>query len=121
MKYKILIIIIAVIFAAGIAGSALVMLSPPKNTVRVISGGRVTRTIDLSASPDGTFDVEYQGHVNTVEISDHRVRVKDADCPDRTCVRMGWLSSASMPIVCLPHQLVIEFAEGSDGIDAVTR
>ncbi|MBQ2093605.1 MAG: NusG domain II-containing protein, partial [Ruminococcus sp.] len=47
---------------------------------------------------------------------------KEAECPDKTCVNMGWLSSASMPIVCLPNHLVIEFAAGyEDGVDAVAR
>ena len=77
-------------------------------------------TADLKLTEDTVFDVAYQGHVNTVEIKDHKIHVKDADCPDQTCVKMGWLSSSSMPIVCLPHKMVIEFTDGSD-VDAVTR
>ncbi|MER2149274.1 MAG: NusG domain II-containing protein, partial [Ruminococcus sp.] len=46
----------------------------------------------------------------------------EADCPDKTCVRMGWLNRAAMPVVCLPHHLVIEFADGSEGgVDAVAE
>lgn len=121
MKYKVMIIIIAVIFAAGAVGTFFALNSPARGTVRVISGGKVIETIDLISSDDRSFDVEYDGHKNTVEIRDHRVRVSSADCPDHTCVHMGWLSSSSMPIVCLPHQLVIEYTDSSDGIDAVTR
>lgn len=116
-----MIIIIAVIFAAGAVGTVLALSSPARGTVRVISGGKVIETVDLISSDDRSFDIEYQGHTNTVEIQDHRIRVSSADCPDQTCVRMGWLSSSSMPIVCLPHKLVIEYADSSDGIDAVTR
>ena len=116
-----MLIIIAVIFAAGAAGTVFALNSPARGTVRVISAGKVIETIDLTSSGDRSFDIEYGGHTNTVEIRDHRVRVSSADCPDQTCVRMGWLSSSSMPIVCLPHQLVIEYADSSDGIDAVTR
>ena len=66
------------------------------------------------------FDVEYEGHVNRIEIRDHRIRVLEADCPDQVCVRAGWLDSAA-PIVCLPHRLVIQAAEKEEELDAVAR
>ena len=121
MKQKIVGIIIAVIFLAGIIGSALVLTAPEKNTVRILSGGEVLYTIDLSTSDDRVIEIASDNGHNTVEIQDHRIRVTDADCPDKTCVHMGWLSSSAMPIVCLPHQLVIEFADSTGGVDAVTR
>ena len=120
MKYKILIIIILLIFAAGVAGTVFALTASPLNTVRVVSDGKVIYTADLSTAPDTMFDVNIDGHVNTVEIQDGRIRVISADCPDQTCVRLGWLSSPAAPIVCLPHHLVIEFVGDSD-IDAVTR
>lgn len=121
MKYKIVGIIIAVIFALGVAGSILVLTAPEKNTVRIVSDGEVLYTVDLSTSEDRIIEIPYGDHINTVEIKDHQIRVVSADCPDKTCVRMGRLSSAAMPIVCLPHHLVIEFTDDTDGPDAVTR
>ena len=121
MKTKVFIVIIILIFLIGIVGSVLVWTAPAKSQVRVVSDGEVIYTADLDVTEDTTFDVAYEGHVNTVEIRDHRIRVASADCPDQTCVRMGWLRSASMPIVCLPHKLVIEFTDENDEIDAVTR
>lgn len=121
MKNKVFIIIIAAILTAGIVGSIFVLTSQPKSSVRIISDGRTVYSADLGTAEDTTFDVTYQGHVNTVEIRDHRIRVSAADCPDQTCVNMGWLKSSSMPIVCLPHHLVIEFTDSADGIDATAR
>lgn len=121
MKYKIIGGIIAVIFLIGIVFSVLVLTAPEKDTVRIVSGGKVLYTFDLSTAEDATLVIGESGQQNTVEIRDHRIRVKDADCPDKTCVNMGWLSSSAMPIVCLPHHLVIEFTDDSGGIDAVTR
>ena len=53
--------------------------------------------------------------MNTVEIKDHMIHVSDADCPDRICVDTGWIGGdrKSVPIVCLPNQLVIEFEKSS--------
>ena len=114
-------IIIAVIFLFGVIGSVLVLSASPTSSVRIICDGEVIRTVDLLTAPDEIFVLDYQGHTNTIEIRDRKIRVRDADCPDRTCVSMGWLSSSSMPIVCLPHHLVIEFIGETDALDAVTR
>lgn len=121
MKYKIIGGIIAAVLLIGVIGSVIVMTAKPKNTVRIVSDGEVLYTIDLSTAEDTTLTIERGGHQNIVEISDRQIRVRDADCPDKTCVRMGWLSSSSMPIVCLPHKLVIEFTDDTGDVDALTR
>ena len=120
MKYKILILICALIFLIGLIGSVFTLIGSKENTVEIYSDGELIRVVDLSREPDCVFDVEYQGNTNTVEIKDGKIRVKDAGCPDKTCARMGWLSSSAMPIVCLPNRLVIAFSSDNGGVDAVT-
>lgn len=117
-KTKIFIIIIAVIFAAALAGSLLIFRTPRGNTVNIKSGGKIIYTIDLSEAEDCEFDIEYNGGVNTVEIKDHMIHVKEADCPDGICIKTGWIGgqTGAAPIVCLPNRLVIEPAvDTSDG------
>ena len=121
MKNKAFLIVIIVILFIGITGSVLVLTSPQKSRVRVLSDQQEVYAADLNTAEDTTFDVSFEGHVNTIEVRDHQIRVLSADCPDQTCVHMGWLKSASMPIVCLPHKLVVEFTDDSNEIDAVTR
>jgi hypothetical protein len=121
MKVKIIGGIIAAVFLIGAVGSILVMTSKPKNTVRIVSDSEVLYTIDLSTAEDDTFVIEKNGQHNTVEIKDHMIRVSEADCPDKTCVKSGWLSSSAMPIVCLPNRLVIEFSDEESEVDALAR
>ena len=121
MKNKALIIIIIVIFLLGVGGSVFVMFSGSKNTVNIISDGKIVESVDLSSSPDREIVVEYEGRTNTVEIKDGKIRVIDAECPDHTCMRMGTLESAALPIVCLPNHLVITFADDDSAVDAVSR
>lgn len=118
MKYKILIAIAAVIFVLGAVGSVIVLNAPPKDTVVIKSNDKILYTIDLKTAENKTFDIKCGGGVNTVEIKDGRIRVKDADCPDKVCVKTGWLSSSAIPIVCLPNYLVIEFKDDAE-VDAV--
>lgn len=120
MKNKVLIIIAAAIFVVGIVGSILVLNAPRKDTVIIRRDDKILYTIDLKTAADKTFDIEYKGSRNTVEIRDGRIRVRDADCPDKVCVKTGWLSSSAIPIVCLPNHLVIEFMEAGE-VDAVAK
>lgn len=121
MKLKILMILVAVLFVAGVVGSVVVLHIPKKNAVQIKSGGKVLYTLDLLSEADRTFTVQTAHGSNTVEIKDHKIRVQSADCPDQTCVKMGWLDSSAMPIVCLPHGLVIEFTEDAGGVDAISE
>ena len=78
-------------------------------------------SLDLSKETNRTFVIPYGGSSNTIEIRDGRIRVLEAECPDKVCVRTGWLSSSAIPIVCLPNHLEISFASGNDDIDAVAE
>lgn len=117
---KFWIIVCILIFAAGIIGSLLLLLRPHGQTVNIIQNGKVLYTIDLSQTENQTIEVEYQGSRNIIQIQNHQICVIDAECPDHTCVKMGYLKSNAAPIVCLPNKLVISFAE-SDETDAEVK
>lgn len=120
-KQKILICICASFFLLGIAGSAWLLLAPGGTQVNIVQDGIVLCTFDISTTEDKTLEIEYEGRINTVQIENGRIRMLEAECPDQTCVHMGWLESKAMPIVCLPNHLSIEFDDSVDSVDAVTR
>lgn len=119
-KRKFLIGVCAALFAVGILGSAWVLWGSHGTKVTVSQDGKILYTFDLLETADQTFETIYEGRVNTIEISNGQIRVKEADCPDQVCVEMGWLNS-SAPIICLPNHLVIEFTETESGLDAVAQ
>ena len=117
----------AALLLLGILGSVLVLRKQEADRVEIVQDGTVLYELDLAGEEDRVFDVEYEGHVNRIEIRDHRIRVLEADCPDHLCIRQGEISSeyasidAAAPIVCLPHRLVIQAAEKEEELDAVAR
>ena len=122
MKQRVLIAVAAAIFAAGIVGCLLLLFAPSDhNKVLIRRDGEVLYSLDLSKETNRTFVILYGGSSNTIEIRDGRIRVMEAECPDKVCVRTGWLSSSAIPIVCLPNHLEISFASGNDDIDAVAE
>ncbi len=119
MKKRWPFVLVGVVLLLGIIGSLLVLRRPDTSLVEIVQDGRVLYQIDLAQAEDQTIEVEYEGRGNIIEIKAHRIHVLEAECPDKTCVNMGWLNS-SMPIVCLPNRLVIQFVGDSDALDGTT-
>ena len=115
-----ILLILALLALAGAAYGALRLTKRP--------GGEAVVTVDSAAvavlplTRDAVLTVgEGQGFRNVVEVSGGRVRVADADCPDKLCVRQGWVSREGESVVCLPHKLVVTVRGGEAGPDAVAR
>lgn len=118
-KLTLLYIITAAIFITAAVFSLIILTYRPTQTVEILQDEKVLYIIDLTAAQNQTITIDCEDGSNTVEILDGRIRVKEADCADNTCVKMSWLDGGA-PIVCLPHRLVIRFVENSD-VDAVVR
>ena len=118
------IIVLAAAFALCAGTAALVWRAPGRRTLaRITVNGETVREIDLSAvTGEASFVIETEAGVNTVAVRPGGIRVLDADCPDQVCVHQGWLEGGAVPIVCLPHRLVISLVSGgsADALDAVS-
>ena len=110
-------IVFAVILAAAIAGMVMIFTAPASQTVEIISNGEVLYSFDLSHTKDRTLHIEYGGSYNIIEITDGKIHVSEAGCPDKTCVNMGFLKGGA-PVVCLPNRLVIRYVQDVE-LDAV--
>ena len=110
-----------IIFAALCLICALILVVMGRRSgerAEIIVDGEVVRTVELSE--DNEFDIELGGgEFNRIRVENGRIAVIDASCPDKLCVRQGYISGGGIPIVCLPHRLSVEVTGGS-GVDAVT-
>ncbi len=87
---------------------------------RVSANGREVARFSLWEG-DRTLVVKgFQGE-SRLEAKDGRVRMVDSACPDKLCVRTGWISRPGESIVCLPNRVVIEIVSGEGGPDVVNR
>ena len=73
-------------------------------TAQIMADGEVIETIELSALQTEETR-EYGGCV--IVLSPEGVRVTDADCPDRLCVRTGMISRSGETIACVPNRVVV--------------
>jgi len=104
------------------SAAALMLQQSPATQARIYSDGVLIEILDLSGVAEPyAITVRANDGVNVVLVEQGRIRVSEADCPDGSCVRQGWMSSGVRPIVCLPHRLVITLDGGSSAhdVDAV--
>ena len=106
-----------------LAGSAALLLLRPKSdghVARITLDGKIVQEIDLSrVVRPYTLTVEGPGGFsNTIAVEKGRICVSKAGCPDQICVRQGYISDSTTPIVCLPNRLIIEIVGGGNGLDA---
>lgn len=113
--------ICVLLLAAGIAGSILISAPHEGSVVEIMRDGAILYQYDMERTEFQTLEIEYNGHINTVQIDENGIRVLNADCPDQTCVNMGYLKVNGLPIVCLPNHLVIQYGSENSELDAVAR
>ena len=115
------IILLVLLAAAGLSVAAVAARRGETDhpVARITWDGEVGDEVELHPLGRGySFTLENQEGSNTISVEKGRIRVSQADCPDQVCVDQGWIADGTVPIVCLPHKLVIEIVGGGSAFDA---
>lgn len=113
---KICLAAVAAIFLCAVIALIYVLRPSESSFIEIIQDGKVIEKLDISKEEDRVFRIESDdGGWNEIKIEKGTILISDADCPDRTCVKTGALRSAGVPIVCLPHKLVIRYSDDGEG------
>ena len=115
MKTRAWILLFAAILAALILSAVLIGRPAPGRTLaRVYLDGACVWEVDLAGLTETVeYRVDTDSGSNVIQARPGGIRVLEADCPDQICVKMGELTGGGIPIICMPHRLVIEI-EGGD-------
>ncbi len=110
---------IALILALAVVGAALLLFTLKLGKAGVmavveVDGAEIAR---FPLSEDGVFPLN--GGTNTLEILDGKARMLHAECPDKLCVKMGWVRFSGQSLVCLPEHLVVRIVGGEAPVDIV--
>lgn len=58
------------------------------------------------------------GGENRLWVQEDLVFMDSANCPDQTCVKQGVIKDGTVPIVCLPHKVIVRIEGGESAFDA---
>ncbi len=112
-----LILIASLLFLSVLSVAALLLFRRDGRSVKVETDGKTVAVYSLSA--DGEYPLN--GGTNVLVIENGEAFIRDADCPDKTCVRTGKLKRVGESAVCLPNRVsVTVIGEDSDGVDLVS-
>lgn len=98
-----------------VIASLVFLLRPPSvgGTVAVVQvGNKVVAELALDSADDEVFSIESKtGLPITFEVKDHAIRFLDSDCPDKVCVKAGYLQRDMDIASCLPNKTVLTVSE----------
>ena len=118
MKAKAVLFLLLAAVAASAAWLLLRDGDTDAPTARILRDGVLLEEIDLDQVDEPrSLVLEDESGSNTVTVEKGRICILEADCPDQICVNQGWISDSTVPIVCLPHKLMIEIVSGGGALD----
>lgn len=111
------IILLAVIIIVLLPAVILLLNTGKGGTAVVRSDGNVIDTISLDKN--GTYSYSNEHGYNIVEITDGKVRVIEADCPNQDCVNKGYIKRNNESVICLPHRFEVTIKAKDDEYDII--
>ncbi len=82
--------------------------------------GQIVKIITLVENESSSFKMQGKNGPFIVEVDSGRIRISESACPDKFCVKRGWISSPGESIICVPNEVVIYF-DAQSPVDAITR
>ena len=91
-------------------------------TATIKKNDKVIRKIDLT-SLDKKEVINISGlHKATIVAEKNRICFLESDCPDKVCVKTGWLSHPGEIAVCLPNKIIIKLEQDKNqNVDGVVK
>ena len=112
-------ILILTIFILSIFSYGFIYLSGGEERGRYISlqvnGEEVKRLTFTSSEEPYVYRLETEHGLNVVEVVGNKVHLIEADCPDKLCIKQGFIEKTGEVIVCIPNKMVLEIK--SDNLD----
>lgn len=104
-------IIIGVLIFITLASSAASLLSAARKYdslyVNIEVEGKPYKKVPLTGQSE-KIKIQTDLGTNIIDLSDGKVHIDEADCPDKICIKDGFISKPGQMLVCLPNKVVIQ-------------
>lgn len=123
MKKKdfILIAIIVIVIIGFLGYTKFKDMNQEVSVVQVYKDNKLYKEVPLDSEEE--FTIKDGNHINKVRVHDRGVEVIEANCPDKVCVKTGFITKPSQNIVCIPNKVSIKIVDKNtdDKIDAMVE
>jgi len=118
---KILILALAVIAAAFMIWNAMEADTTKNLTAVITQDSKLVEKIDLRSIDKPLYiNLHEEGIHQTILAEKGRIRFLKSDCPNKTCVKTGWLTRSGTRAVCLPSRVSITMVGDNKQVDVLT-
>ncbi|HHW48394.1 MAG TPA: NusG domain II-containing protein [Clostridiaceae bacterium] len=119
------IILVALLLVAAVTAIAGMTMfrsnSGDTEKIAVIKQGNVIlkeiRLNEVGKSERITVEGNYK---NIILVENRKIRFEESTCPDKVCVKTGWLTNEGDMAVCLPNQVMVKIEGVNMDVDGVT-
>ena len=93
----------------------------PGGYAEIKSGAKIIGNYSLAK--DTTFAIQGQLSTMVIEIKSGKIRVVHSDCPQKICIKTGWIKNSGQIIACVPNRVVIMIVNSrkENFLDVVTQ
>ena len=119
-KSDIAVVAIILLAAFGIWGWMMFAPQPETKKIEIVRDGKLIETIALPAA-DNVIVLDEDASIQ-LELKDNQIRFLETDCPDKICVRTGFIGKVGQSAVCLPNRIVVKITGGNGnetGVDGI--
>ena len=114
-----LILLVLVVIVAALAFNYFKQSSEGDKVV-IYLDNKVYKEIPIDATEDITIKTD--SGFNKIKIHDKGVEVVDASCPDKVCVKTGFIDKSNKNIVCIPNKVSIKIISNEkNDIDTIAN
>lgn len=75
--------------------------------VEIHVDGKLYKKVPLNNNEE-TIEVITSLGKNVIQISKGKAHISEADCPDKVCIKDGYIDNPSKILVCLPNKVVVQ-------------
>jgi len=117
--------LIGLIFLVVVLGMAFINIAKKQkengSIIAVIKqDGRIIERVNLdNVTEQRRIDIDGD-YKQTIIVEKGRIKFESAECPDKVCVKAGWLEKAGHMAVCVPNRTMIKIEGASGKLDGVS-
>lgn len=105
---KVLVVLLLLLSVVGIGLNFSIASAGSEQKAEIWVEGALYKTVPLKEGYKQEIRIGGDSHYDIIEVQGSRIRVREADCPNQDCIKMGWIQHAPQQIVCLPYRIVIK-------------
>lgn len=116
--------IIGALIIITLASSAAALLSTSRKFdnlyVNIEVDGKPYKKVPLNNHTE-KIKVKTKLGTNIIDIANGKVHIEEADCPDKICIKDGFISKPGQILVCLPNKVVVQIIgqDNKDNADSI--